>query len=110
MRMRSAHGTISDIKMVVHQQYEWIIEREVHGRDNWRRQVPRPYEPRGKFRNVTNAANTTLVQHSCLHQETLNTVCSCTIRGRASTQHPACLLSTASASCDTSIPKQLYCG
>jgi hypothetical protein len=36
MGMRSAHGTISDIKMVVHQGYEWIGEREVLWRDDWR--------------------------------------------------------------------------
>src|SRR5437763_1757745 len=34
---------------------------------------------------------------------TLNTICPCTIRCRASSQHAACLLSAASASCDTLI-------
>src|SRR6266446_5296107 len=96
MRMRSAHGTISDIKMVVHQQYEWIIEREVLGRDDWRCQVPRPYEPRGQLRNVMNAANTTLVQHPYLPPRTLNTACPCTIRCREASDHA---IAASSASC-----------
>jgi hypothetical protein len=36
MGMRSAHRTISDIKMVVHQGYEWIRKPEVVGRDDRR--------------------------------------------------------------------------
>src|SRR5438105_2734315 len=75
MRMRAAHGTISDIKMVVHQQYEWITEREVLWRDDWRCQVPWSYEPGGEFRNVINAADTALVQHPYLLSRALNVVC-----------------------------------
>ena len=71
MRMRSAQGTISDIKMVVHQQYEWIIEREVLERDNWRCQVPRPYKSRGQLRNVLNAANRRWYNILTSHQELL---------------------------------------
>src|ERR1700757_2832838 len=79
MRMRAAHRAISDIKMVVHQQYEWITEREVLWRDDWRCQVPWPYEPRGQFRNAVNAADTALVQHPHLLSRTPNVVCLCTI-------------------------------
>src|ERR1700739_2969223 len=70
MRMRAAHRAISDIKMVVHQQYEWITEREVLWRDDWRCHVPWPYEPGGQFRNVINAADMALVQHPHLLSRT----------------------------------------
>ena len=55
MRVRSAQGAISDIKMVVHQQYEWISEREVFGGDDWRCEMPRPCEAGCQLRNVMNA-------------------------------------------------------
>src|SRR4029453_12911891 len=96
MRMRSAQGTISDIKMVVHQHYEWIIEGEVFGRDDRRCQVSRPYEPRGQFRNVVNAANMTLVRHCYLPSRTLDTVCPGTIRCRRASDQA---IAASSASC-----------
>src|ERR1700756_4592322 len=78
--------------MVVHQQYEWITEREVLWRDDWRCQVPWPYEPGGQFRNVMNPADTALVQHPYLLSRTLNAVFPYMIRAEPRPQHPDCLL------------------
>src|SRR5579862_3888309 len=63
MRVRTAYRSVTDVKMIVHQQDEGVVHLEAFGRHDRRSQMSRTDESRCGCRNVNHATDTALLRH-----------------------------------------------